>query len=80
MTKGQVQKVDVGQIYRTLKDDLQTCVRFQRRGKPEMVKEYFGTDNWDEIQKQLDVICKPFSFVQKVQIETVIAELHKFYI
>ena len=80
MTKGKVSQVNVGQIYEALKGDLQTCVRFHRRGKPEMVKEYFGTDNWDEIQKQLDVICKPFSFVQKVQIETVIADLHKFYI
>ena len=80
MTEGKVQKVDVGEIYQTLKGDLKACVKFHRKGRPEMVKEYFGTDNWDEIQKQLDVICQPFSLIQKVHIETVIAELHKFYI
>lgn len=80
MTEGKVPQVDVPKIYQTLKDDLKTCIKYHRKNKPDLVKEYFGTDNWDEIQQQLDVICKPFSLIQKVQIETVIADLHKFYI
>ena len=49
-----------------------------RRWHPENVKEYFWTLDRDEIEKQLQVICKPFSYIQKVQIEKVISELHIF--
>ena len=56
----------IKEIYQNLKSDL--------------VKEYFWTDNWEEIEKQLAVICKPFSVIQKIQIEKVISELHNFYI
>ena len=45
-----------------------------------MVKEYFWTDNREEIEKQLAVICKPFSDIQKIQISQVITDLHNFYI
>lgn len=44
-----------------------------------MVKEYFGTDNWEEIDKQLQVIIKPFSLIQKVQLDRLIQDLHSFY-
>ena len=49
-----------------------------RKQQPEKVKEYFWTLERDEIDKQLQVICKPFSYVQKVQIEKVISDLHNF--
>lgn len=80
MTEMKVPEVNVPEIYKALKDDLTLCVKYHRRGRPEMVKEYFGADNRDEIEKQLQVICKPFSTIQKIQIERVIAELHNFYI
>lgn len=80
MTEMKVQQVNVPEIYKQLKDDLTLCVKYHRRGKPEKVKEYFGTDDRAEIEKQLQVICKPFSVIQKIQIEGVIAELHNFYI
>lgn len=51
-----------------------------RRNKPEYVKEYFNTDKREEIEKQLQVICKPFSDIQKIQISKVITDLHTFYI
>lgn len=51
-----------------------------RRNKPELVKEYFNTDKREEIEKQLQVICKPFSDIQKIQISKVITDLHTFYI
>ena len=80
MTEMKVPEVDVPTIYKHLKDDLTLCVKYHRRGKPEKVKEYFGTEERAEIEKQLQVICKPFSLIQNIQIERVIAELHNFYI
>lgn len=80
MTEMKVQQVNVPEIYKQLKDDLTLCVKYHRRGKPEKVEEYFGTKERAEIEKQLQVICKPFSLIQKIQIERVIAELHNFYI
>ena len=70
----------IKQIYRDLKADLTLCVKYHRKGKSDLVKEYFWTDSWEEIEKQLAVICKPFSVIQKIQIEKVISELHNFYI
>lgn len=69
----------INEIYKYLKLDLQRCIRFHRRNKPELVKEYFNTDNRDDIEAQLQVICKPFSPIQKIQIEKVISDLHIFY-
>lgn len=84
MTEGKLSKGEVNEqiknIYSNLKSDLILCVKYHRRNKPEMVREYFGTDSREEIQKQLDVICKPFSYVQRTQIEKVISDLHTFYI
>lgn len=79
LSKGEVNE-QIKNIYSNLKSDLILCVKYHRKNKPEMVKEYFGTDNREEIQKQLDVICKPFSLIQKIQIEKVISDLHNFYI
>lgn len=70
----------VNHIYETLKADLKLCIKYHRKWKPEMVKEYFWTDKWEEIEKQLQVICNPFSVIQKIQISGVITELHNFYI
>ena len=70
----------IKEIYQNLKSDLTLCVKYHRRNKPELVKEYFGTDQWEDIEKQLAVICKPFSVIQKIQISKVITELHNFYI
>ena len=70
----------IKEIYQNLKSDLTLCVKYHRKGKSDLVKEYFWTDNWEEIEKQLAVICKPFSVIQKIQIEKVISELHNFYI
>lgn len=70
----------IKEIYQNLKSDLTLCIKYHRRNKSELVKEYFWTDNWGEIEKQLQVICKPFSYIQKVQIGNVISDLHKFYI
>lgn len=67
-------------IYHNLKKDLQLCVKYHRRNRPEMVEEYFWTTKWEEIEKQLQVICNTFSLIQKIQIEKVIAELHTFYL
>lgn len=73
-------KERIKEIYQSLKSDLTLCIKYHRRNKSELVKEYFGTDNREEIEKQLAVICKPFSLIQKIQIEKVISELHTFYI
>ena len=73
-------KEQINLIYSTIKSDLLLCIKYHRKWKPELVKEYFWTDNWEEIQKQLDVICKPFSYIQMVQIGSVISDLHNFYI
>ena len=70
----------IKEIYQNLKSDLTLCVKYQRRSKPELVKEYFWTDKREEIEKQLQVICKPFSDIQKIQISKVISDLHTFYI
>lgn len=70
----------IKEIYQNLKSDLTLCIKYHRRNKSDLVKEYFWTDNWEEIEKQLAVICKPFSVIQKIQIEKVISELHNFYI
>ena len=70
----------INEIYKYLKSDLTECVKYRRRNKPEYVKEYFNTDKREEIEKQLQVICKPFSDIQKIQISKVISDLHTFYI
>ena len=70
----------INEIYKYLKSDLTNCVKYMRRNKPELVKEYFNTDKREEIEKQLQVICKPFSDIQKIQISKVITDLHTFYI
>lgn len=70
----------INEIYKYLKSDLTNCVKYMRRNKPELVKEYFNTDKREEIEKQLQVICKPFSDIQKIQISKVISDLHTFYI
>ena len=69
----------INEIYRYLKSDLIRCVKYHRKFRPDVVREYFGTDKREEIEKQLQVICKPFSEVQKIQIEKVISDLHNFY-
>ena len=69
----------INEIYKYLKSDLKRCVRYHRRNQPELVKEYFWTDDRDKINDQLQVICKPFSPIQKIQIEKVISDLHIFY-
>ena len=68
------------QLYRDLKWDLNLCIKYHRKNKSDLVKEYFWTDNREEIEKQLAVICKPLSVIQKIQISKVISELHTFYI
>ena len=70
----------INEIYKYLKSDLTKCVKYMRRNKPEFVKEYFNTDKREEIEAQLQVICKPFSDIQKIQISKVITDLHTFYI
>lgn len=70
----------INEIYKYLKSDLTECVKYRRKWKPEYVKEYFNTDKREEIEKQLQVICKPFSDIQKIQISKVISDLHTFYI
>lgn len=70
----------INEIYKYLKSDLTNCVKYMRRNKPELVKEYFNTDKREEIEAQLQVICKPFSDIQKIQISKVITDLHTFYI
>ena len=69
----------IKETYKNLKSDLLLCVKYHRRNKPELVREYFGTDQRDKIEEQLQVICNPFSEVQKIQIEKVISDLHIFY-
>lgn len=69
----------IKEIYEYLKWDLKRCIKFHRKWHPEYVKEYFNSDNREDIEKQLHVICKPFSDVQKIQIEKVISDLHTFY-
>ena len=70
----------INEIYKYLKSDLTECVKYRRRNKPGLVKEYFNTDKREEIEAQLQVICKPFSDIQKIQISKVISDLHTFYI
>ena len=70
----------IKEIYQNLKSDLTLCVKYHRKWKSELVKEYFWSDKWEDIEKQLAVICKPFSVIQKIQISKVITELHNFYI
>ena len=69
----------IKEIYEYLKSDLTQCIKYHRRNKPELVKEYFWTDQRDKINDQLQVICKPFSPIQKIQIERLISDLHIFY-
>ena len=69
----------IKEIYEYLKLDLKRCIRYHRRNQPELVKEYFWTDQRDKINDQLQVICKPFSPIQKIQIERLISDLHIFY-
>ena len=69
----------INEIYKYLKSDLEQCIKYHRRNKPELVKEYFNSDNRDDIEAQLQVICKPFSPIQKIQIERLISDLHIFY-
>lgn len=45
-----------------------------------MVKEYFWTDKWEEIEKQIAVICEAFTDVQRIQLSVVTEQLHNFYI
>ena len=77
MNERQIQQVK--EIYKNLKSDLTLCVKYHRRNRPELVREYFGTDEREKINEQLQVICKPFSLVQKIQIEGLISDLHTFY-
>lgn len=69
----------INEIYKYLKSDLERCIKYHRRNKPGLVKEYFNSDKRDDIEAQLQVICKPFSDIQKIQISKVIADLHTFY-
>ena len=73
-----VQNEMTKQIYTNLKSDLKLCNKFMRKQQPEKVKEYFWTLERDKINEQLQVICKPFSLIQKIQIERLISELHIF--
>jgi hypothetical protein len=73
-----VQNEMTKQIYTNLKSDLKLCNKFMRKQQPEKVKEYFWTLERDKINEQLQVICKPFSLIQKIQIERLISELHTF--
>lgn len=73
-----VQNEMTKQIYTNLKSDLKLCNKFMRKQQPEKVKEYFWTLERDKINDQLQVICKPFSLIQKIQIERLISELHIF--
>lgn len=80
MKERQVQnQTRINEIYRYLKSDLTRCIKAHRRNKPEIAKEYFNTENRWEIEKQLQVICKPFADVQKIQISKLIIELWRFY-
>jgi len=80
MTKMKIPKMTLNEVYKNFKDDLVKCVKYHRRNRPDKVKEYFWTDNWEEINNQLVKICNTFSTVQRIQIEGVIADLHRFYI
>lgn len=81
MTEREIQnQARIKEIYKFLKADLQRCIKYHRRNKSELVKQYFNTDKWEEIEEQLQVICKPFSLIQKIQIERLISDLHNFYI
>lgn len=73
-----VQNEMTKQIYTNLKSDLKLCNKFMRKQQPEKVKEYFWTLERDKINEQLQVICKPFSLIQKIQIARLISELHTF--
>ena len=68
----------IKEIYENLKSDLILCNKFMRKKHPENVEAYFWTLERDKINEQLQVICKPFSYVQKVQIGKVISDLHTF--
>lgn len=80
MTKMKVPQMTIEQIYKQFKDDLLLCIKYHRKGQPEMVKEYFWTDKWEEIEKQIAVICSAFTDVQKIQLSVVTEQLHNFYI
>ena len=69
----------INDTYKNLKSDLTLCVKYHRRNKPELVKEYFWTDEREKINEQLSVICKPFSLIQKIQISRLVSDLHNFY-
>lgn len=70
----------IKEIYNYLKSDLTRCIKYHRRWHPEYVKDYFNTDKREDIEKQLAVICKPFSHIQRMNIEKAISDLHTFYI
>ena len=80
MKEREIPKMTIKKIYSNLKQDLLLCIRFIKQWHPEYVAMYFGTNKWEEIANKLDVICKPFSEVQFMEIEKVIAELHSFFI
>jgi hypothetical protein len=80
MTERKIPNMTLNEVYKQFKNDLRLCVKYHRKGKPEKVKEYFWTDDWDGINDQLVKICNSFSLIQRIQIEQVIADLHKFYI
>jgi len=80
MKEREIPKMTVKKIYTNLKSDLQLCINFIKEGKPELVKMYFWTNKWEEIANQLEVICKPFSEVQFIEIEKLVSELHSFFI
>ena len=80
MTERKVPQMTIEQIYKQFKDDLLLCIKYHRKGQPEMVEEYFWTDNWEEIEKQIEVICSTFTDIQKIQLSVAIEQLHNFYI
>lgn len=80
MTEMKVPQMTIEQIYKQFKDDLLLCIKYHRKWQPEMVKEYFWTDKWEEIEKQIAVICSAFTDVQKIQLSVVTEQLHNFYI
>jgi hypothetical protein len=70
----------INEIYKYFKADLTRCIKCFRRWRPEIVKEYFWTLERDKIDQQIQVICKPFSDIQKIQISKAISDLHTFFI
>ena len=75
-----IQKMSVKKIYSNLKSDLERCIELLDADRPELVAEYFWTTKRSEIADKLSVICQPFSEYQFVEIEKLIAELHKYFI